>query len=113
MYHQELTQRQAWPSKGMLAHFTAACETTSTQQLIFLQKLQRAIAESRGQTNTLPLPVALNQSTPVDGIYRSDDSAPEGRARQRDVPVAGAATSAKRKYRRHPRVSSLSVLSTP
>lgn len=67
------------------------------------RKLQRAIAESRGQSSDRPLPVALNKAASVDGAYRSDDSAPENRVRQGESAATGAATSAKRKYKRHPK----------
>ncbi|KAF2684839.1 hypothetical protein K458DRAFT_301407 [Lentithecium fluviatile CBS 122367] len=67
------------------------------------RKLQRAIAESRGQSSDRPLPIALNKATSVDGAYRSDDSAPESRPKPGDISAAGATTSAKRKYRRHPK----------
>ncbi|KAF2474524.1 uncharacterized protein BDR25DRAFT_215413 [Lindgomyces ingoldianus] len=68
------------------------------------RKLQRAIAETRGQAHDRPLPIALGKSTSVDGSYRSDDSAPESKSRQQDVLAPGnTGTSTKRKYRRHPK----------
>ncbi|KAJ4301238.1 hypothetical protein N0V90_003329 [Kalmusia sp. IMI 367209] len=68
------------------------------------RKLQRAIAESRGQSSGRPLPIGLGKAGSVDGSYRSDDSATEGKARPGgESSAAGATTSAKRKYRRHPK----------
>ncbi|KAF2259831.1 hypothetical protein CC78DRAFT_585511 [Lojkania enalia] len=68
------------------------------------RKLQRAIAESRGQAPSRPLPGAFSKGTGVEGSYRSDDSAPETRGRAGETSVAGTAgTSQKRKYRRHPK----------
>ncbi|KAF2440972.1 hypothetical protein P171DRAFT_488550 [Karstenula rhodostoma CBS 690.94] len=67
------------------------------------RKLQRAIAESRGQSSGRPLPIALENAGSVDGSYRSDDSATETKLRQGETSVAGVTPSAKRKYRRHPK----------
>ncbi|KAF2710275.1 hypothetical protein K504DRAFT_377614 [Pleomassaria siparia CBS 279.74] len=66
------------------------------------RKLQRAIAEFRGQSGDRPL---LIKNTSADGSYRSDDSAQEAKPpRPSEPPVPGAAgTSTKRKYRRHPK----------
>ena len=70
------------------------------------QKLQRAIAESRGQASSRPLPIALSKAGSVDGSYRSDESATESKApKQGEASATGAPPSAKRKYRRHPKVS--------
>lgn len=72
-----------------------------TLTLILLQKLRRAIAESRGQSGDRPL---LIKNTSTDGSYRSDDSAQAHKARQTEPHVPGAAgISTKRKYRRHPK----------
>jgi hypothetical protein len=80
-----------------------------TKAKIVVQKLQRAIAESRGQTSDRPLPIALNRATSAEGSYRSgDESATEGKGKQHDVSTTGATatgTTTKRKYRRHPKVS--------
>ncbi|OAL53322.1 hypothetical protein IQ07DRAFT_641719 [Pyrenochaeta sp. DS3sAY3a] len=68
------------------------------------RKLQRAIAESRGQSADRPLPVALRRATSVEGSYRSDDSGPESKSKQGEssvVTTTGPGT--KRKYRRHPK----------
>ncbi|KAF1974001.1 hypothetical protein BU23DRAFT_638557 [Bimuria novae-zelandiae CBS 107.79] len=68
------------------------------------RKLQRAIAESRGQISGRPLPIALGTAGSVDGSYRSgDDSATEAKAKQGEAFTTGAPPSAKRKYRRHPK----------
>lgn len=68
------------------------------------RKLQRAIAESRGQSADRPLPIALGNATAsIDGSYRSDDSAAEGKGKQGDTTASGATGSTKRKYRRHPK----------
>ncbi|KAF9730436.1 hypothetical protein PMIN06_001289 [Paraphaeosphaeria minitans] len=67
------------------------------------RKLQRAIAESRGQSSGRPLPIALEHAGSVDGSYRSDDSATETKIRQGETLVTGVTPSAKRKYRRHPK----------
>jgi hypothetical protein len=77
------------------------------------QKLQRAIAESRGQSANRSLPIALAKSTSVDGSYRSHDSAPENRGKQGEIPAAGATTITRRKYRRHPRVSLVPTVPPP
>jgi hypothetical protein len=83
--------------------------TSWVKAKIAVQKLQRAIAESRGQTSDRPLPIALNRATSAEGSYRSgDESATEGKGKQRDTSTAGATatgTTTKRKYRRHPKVS--------
>jgi hypothetical protein len=73
--------------------------------LTLYQKLQRAIAESRGQSLGRPLPIALDHAGSVDGSYRSDDSATETKVRHGETSITGVAPSAKRKYRRHPKVS--------
>ncbi|RMZ73951.1 nonhistone chromosomal [Pyrenophora seminiperda CCB06] len=68
------------------------------------RKLQRAIAESRGQSSDRPLPINLARAGSTAGSYRSDDSGPEGKTKQPDStqqPPSG--TGAKRKYRRHPK----------
>ncbi|KAL1595857.1 hypothetical protein SLS60_009547 [Paraconiothyrium brasiliense] len=67
------------------------------------RKLQRAIAETRRQSSTRPLPIALEHAGSVDGSYRSDDSATESKARQGEASTTGVTPSAKRKYRRHPK----------
>lgn len=69
------------------------------------RKLQRAIAESRGQSADRPLPLSLGKGTSIDGSYRSDDSATEGKGRNADPSAAQSTTgtSTKRKYRRHPK----------
>jgi len=68
------------------------------------RKLQRAIAESRGQSSDRPLPINLSRAGSTAGSYRSDDSGPESKTKQPDStqpPPSG--TGAKRKYRRHPK----------
>ncbi|KAF3032873.1 hypothetical protein E8E12_003942 [Didymella heteroderae] len=68
------------------------------------RKLQRAIAESRGQSSDRPLTIALARGASAEGSYRSDDSANEAKGKQN--PAAGegtTGTSTKRKYRRHPK----------
>ncbi|KAH8731470.1 hypothetical protein GQ44DRAFT_722439 [Phaeosphaeriaceae sp. PMI808] len=71
------------------------------------RKLQRAIAESRGQTSDRPLPISLGRTTSVDGSYRSgDESGPESKAKHGEAPTPSASTTGtttKRKYRRHPK----------
>ncbi|KAF2280711.1 uncharacterized protein EI97DRAFT_453962 [Westerdykella ornata] len=69
------------------------------------QKLQRAIADYRGQSPDRPLPLALNQTVAIESAYRSDDSAPEPGARQQPESsnAASVAPNAKRRYRRHPK----------
>ncbi|PVI00374.1 hypothetical protein DM02DRAFT_655464 [Periconia macrospinosa] len=68
------------------------------------RKLQRAIAEYRGQSYDRPLPIGLNKTASIDGSYRSgDDSGTETRANQVAGSAAGNTTSTKRKYRRHPK----------
>ncbi|KAL6709760.1 hypothetical protein ACN47E_001189 [Coniothyrium glycines] len=68
------------------------------------RKLQRAIAESRGQSSDRPLPTALVRATSAERSYRSDDSGPESKGKQADSSVPGSTgTSTKRKYRRHPK----------
>lgn len=98
---QWLSQRQAWTQKGAytLPQQIHCCKLTT------YQKLQRAIAESRGQSSGRPLPIALEHAGSVDGSYRSDDSATETKVRQGEALAPGVTPSAKRKYRRHPKVS--------
>ncbi|KAF2832082.1 hypothetical protein CC86DRAFT_86053 [Ophiobolus disseminans] len=75
------------------------------------RKLQRAIAESRGQTTDRPLPITLGTVTSAADPHRSgDESAPEYKGKQGEASAAGANTtgtgagrSTKRKYRRHPK----------
>ncbi|OCK78831.1 hypothetical protein K432DRAFT_406138 [Lepidopterella palustris CBS 459.81] len=43
------------------------------------RKLQRAIAETRGQSHERPLPLPLGKTSNFDGSYRSDDSASESK----------------------------------
>lgn len=68
------------------------------------RKLQRAIAESRGQSSEKPLPINLPRAGSTAGSYRSDDSGPESKTKQPESsnPSSGV-TGAKRKYRRHPK----------
>ncbi|KAF2112490.1 hypothetical protein BDV96DRAFT_163868 [Lophiotrema nucula] len=67
------------------------------------RKLQRTIAESRGQSSDRPLPISLSKAN-TEGSYRSDDSATESKVRPSESFVTGTAgTSTKRKYRRHPK----------
>jgi hypothetical protein len=83
--------------------------TGSERRLIWIQKLQRAIAESRGKSLDIPLSTALQSTVISEGPNRSgDESAPEGKGKQREKPTAGATATGittKRKYRRHPKVS--------
>ncbi|KAF2785589.1 hypothetical protein K505DRAFT_369017 [Melanomma pulvis-pyrius CBS 109.77] len=70
------------------------------------RKLQRSIAETRGQSADRPL---LTKNTSGDGSYRSgDDSTSENKAKPSEPPAAGTPgttnPSGKRKYRRHPKV---------
>ncbi|KAF3040853.1 hypothetical protein E8E11_006992 [Didymella keratinophila] len=68
------------------------------------RKLQRAIAESRGQSSDQPLTIALTRGGSAEGSYRSDDSANEGKGKQNPAVGEGTTgTSTKRKYRRHPK----------
>ncbi|KAJ4987173.1 HMG box protein [Stagonosporopsis vannaccii] len=68
------------------------------------RKLQRAIAESRGQSSDRPLTIATARGASAEGSYRSDDSATEGKAKQTAAAGDGSTgTSTKRKYRRHPK----------
>ncbi|KAF2854648.1 hypothetical protein T440DRAFT_514540 [Plenodomus tracheiphilus IPT5] len=68
------------------------------------RKLQRAIAESRGQSSDRPLSTSAGRAPSPDRSYRSDDSGPEGKSRQGEASVASnSGTSTKRKYRRHPK----------
>ncbi|KAF1914985.1 hypothetical protein BDU57DRAFT_309849 [Ampelomyces quisqualis] len=71
------------------------------------RKLQRAIAESRGQTSDRPLPIALGRAASFEGSYRSgDESAPESKGKSGETKTVSASTTGtttKRKYRRHPK----------
>ncbi|UPX17755.1 uncharacterized protein EKO05_0008094 [Ascochyta rabiei] len=68
------------------------------------RKLQRAIAESRGQSPGRPLTTALAGGASAESNFRSDDSATESKAKQRHNALDGSVgTSTKRKYRRHPK----------
>ncbi|KAF2098548.1 hypothetical protein NA57DRAFT_75788 [Rhizodiscina lignyota] len=67
------------------------------------RKLQRAIAEWRGQSSEAPLPTARRRAS-VDGSYRSEDSGTEGKAPKAREPTGTVPpVSTKRKYRRHPK----------
>ncbi|KAF2090840.1 hypothetical protein K490DRAFT_62167 [Saccharata proteae CBS 121410] len=68
------------------------------------RKLQRAIAETRGQLADHAVP-SLQGAPSVDGSYRSDESASEAKIlKRRDPSAVGAGGgSTKRKYRRHPK----------
>ncbi|KAF1984636.1 HMG-box [Aulographum hederae CBS 113979] len=66
------------------------------------RKLQRAIAESRGQSLEQPLPAGLPTLSSVEDSYKSDDSGAEGKhSGKGDGSRTG--TTTKRKYRRHPK----------
>ncbi|KAF2658270.1 hypothetical protein K491DRAFT_713662 [Lophiostoma macrostomum CBS 122681] len=68
------------------------------------RRLQRAIAESRGQSAERSLPIVLSKAGSVDNAYRSDDSAPETKGKRAETSAPGnTGTSTKRKYRRHPK----------
>ncbi|KAL1611069.1 hypothetical protein SLS59_000706 [Nothophoma quercina] len=68
------------------------------------RKLQRAIAESRGQSSDQPLTIALARGASAEGSYRSDESATETKGKQNPAAADGSTgTSTKRKYRRHPK----------
>ncbi|KAF3006024.1 hypothetical protein E8E13_010662 [Curvularia kusanoi] len=72
------------------------------------RKLQRAIAESRGQSSDRPLIFAATRGGSAEGAYRSDDSTNESRHKQAPNTGEGnTGVSTKRKYRRHPKVSFL------
>jgi hypothetical protein len=79
------------------------------QTLTWLQKLQRAIVESRGKAHDVPLPIALQSATSTEGLNPSgDESTVEGTGNQEETLATGTAatgTATKRKYRRHPKVS--------
>jgi len=69
------------------------------------RKLQRAIAESRGQSSDRPLPLTLPRAASVEGSYRSgDESGTETKGKQGESSTPGTiGQSTKRKYRRHPK----------
>ncbi|KAF2499378.1 hypothetical protein BU16DRAFT_269122 [Lophium mytilinum] len=65
------------------------------------RKLQRAIAETRGQYHDRP---AIATAASVDGSYRSDESGSEHKAKKGAASATAAGGgSTKRKYRRHPK----------
>lgn len=69
------------------------------------RKLQRAIAETRGQFHERALNPIRGKASSVDGSYRSDESASETKTAKKgeSSAIAGGNTSTKRKYRRHPK----------
>lgn len=68
------------------------------------RKIQRAIAESRGQSSDRPLPITLGRTNSVEASYRSDDSGGEGKNKPGESSTATPnAPGTKRKYRRHPK----------
>ncbi|OCL08955.1 hypothetical protein AOQ84DRAFT_31351 [Glonium stellatum] len=69
------------------------------------RKLQRAIAETRGQFHERALNLVRGKASSVDESYRSDESASETKPTKKGEAstVAGGSTSTKRKYRRHPK----------
>ena len=81
------------------------CIHEACTNLLALQKLQRAIAESRGQSSDRPLTITPARGASVEGTYRSDDSATESKSKQGQIADGTVSTSTKRKYRRHPKVS--------
>jgi hypothetical protein len=86
------------------AHFCAFGLLQVTKP--FEQKLQRAIAESRGQSVDRPLPTTFARAGSTAGSCRSDESGPESKTKQAESANPGASgVGAKRKYRRHPKVS--------
>ncbi|KAF2804318.1 uncharacterized protein BDZ99DRAFT_154940 [Mytilinidion resinicola] len=65
------------------------------------RKLQRAIAETRGQYHDRP---TIATAASVDGSYRSDESGSEHKAKKGAASATAAGGgSTKRKYRRHPK----------
>jgi hypothetical protein len=70
-----------------------------------LQKLQRAIADTRGQSAVRPLPIVPHKAASGEATYRSDESAPEHTTRQAESSATSTVKATKRKYRRHPKVS--------
>jgi hypothetical protein len=72
------------------------------------RKLQRAIAEARGQPSESALSLETTRASVPDGVYRSDESGTEakessgGRATPA-APTPGSSIGTKRKYRRHPK----------
>jgi hypothetical protein len=77
-----------------------------------IKKLQRAIAEARGQPPDRALNTESNKSG-IDYAARSDDSGAEPRdhvVRGSGASILGTASSStgtKRKYRRHPKVNTI------
>jgi hypothetical protein len=95
-------------TEGFVCILARALRQTE-QTLTWWQKLQRAIAESRGKTLDVPLPIALQSATSTEGLNPSgDESTAEGKGKLEDISTTGPAatgTATKRKYRRHPKVS--------
>ena len=89
------------------------CTHEAYTNLLAVQKLQRAIAESRGQSSDRPLTITLARGASVEGTYRSDDSANESKSKQGQAVDVTVSTSTKRKYRRHPKVGSTPTLPPP
>ncbi|KAF1845738.1 uncharacterized protein K460DRAFT_405978 [Cucurbitaria berberidis CBS 394.84] len=68
------------------------------------RKIQRAIAEWRGQPADRALPPALGRTASAADSYRSEDSGPESKGKHGDTSTAvTSAPGTKRKYRRHPK----------
>ncbi|KAK7177884.1 HMG box protein, partial [Paraphaeosphaeria sporulosa] len=67
------------------------------------RKLQRAIAESRGQSSGRSLSIAFGKAGSVDVSCRSGDPATETKARLGKFSASRTPSGAKRKYTRHPK----------
>lgn len=67
------------------------------------RKLQRAIAEYRGQSTDRPLILPLSKAASIEHAYKSDDSAERTVRPPEPVQTGAPGTNTKRKYRRHPR----------
>lgn len=70
------------------------------------RKLQRAIAEYRGQPPEKSLSATLNRDAAASTYRSGDDSAPESKDKQGESAATGAGNTGattKRKYRRHPK----------
>lgn len=102
-YHQTFAA-EGFDSWETLVDITESDLSLLNVKLGHRRKLQRAIAESRGQSSDRPLPTSTARAPSAERSYRSDDSGPEGKSRQGGTSVASTnGTSTKRKYRRHPK----------
>ncbi|KAF2429875.1 hypothetical protein EJ08DRAFT_262648 [Tothia fuscella] len=102
-YHDTLTS-EGFDSWDTILDITETDLTTLGVKLGHRRKLQRAIAESRGQPAERALSLETGKIS-IEGGYRSEDSTNEAKESSGGhvTPALAPGTGTKRKYRRHPK----------